>query len=101
MAFANIEMVTGMLAKTGFEKVMTEEVDTQLTPLGAAADVTAMMLVIGPFRAVVSQYATEGNEDDVMDEIAESMTEGYGAFATPQGVRFPAQVIYYTARRAK
>ncbi len=99
MAFANIEMVTDLLSKTGFADVTAEEVDTYLTPDGAAADITAMMLAIGPFRGAVSQFAKPGAEGTAMDTIAKAMTEGYGAFAGEQGVRVPARVIFYRATR--
>lgn len=99
MAFANVDMVTNLLSKTGFDGIAYEEVDTHLTPIGAAADITAMMLAIGPFRGVVAQFAAAGAEGAAMDAIAEHMTAGYGAFATDQGVRVPARIIYYTATR--
>ncbi|MEO1153011.1 MAG: class I SAM-dependent methyltransferase [Pseudomonadota bacterium] len=101
MAFANIEMVTDVLSKTGFGDVAAEEVDTHLTPIGAAADITAMMLAIGPFRGAVSQFAKPGAEGAALDAIARSMTEGYGAFAVEQDIRVPARVIYYTATRLR
>jgi len=99
MAFADSEMVTGLLSETGFGQVAAEEVDTHLTPIGAAADITAMMLAIGPFRGAVSQFAATGREGAAIDAIAQSMTEGYGTFATDEGVRVPARVIYYSATR--
>lgn len=97
MAFANVEMVTDLLSKTGFADVSAEEVDTHLTPIGAAADITAMMLAIGPFRGAVSQFAKPGAEGTAMDAVAKGMTEGYGAFAGEQDVRVPARVIFYSA----
>ncbi len=100
MAFADVDMVTDLLSETGFGQVAAEEVDTHLTPIGAAADITAMMLALGPFRGAVSQFAAAGAEGATIDAIAESMTDGYGAFATDKGVRVPARVIYYTANRA-
>ncbi len=99
MAFANVEMVTDLLARAGFADVAAEEIDTHLTPIGAAADITAMMLAIGPFRGAVSQFAKPGKEGAAMDAIAKGMTEGYGAFAVAQDVRVPARVIFYSATR--
>lgn len=99
MAFANEEMVTDLLSKTGFADVAAEEIDTHLTPIGAAADITAMMLAIGPFRGAVSQFAKPGEEGSAMDSIAKGMTGGYGAFAGEQDVSVPARVIFYTATR--
>jgi len=100
MAFADVEMVTNLLSKAGFDEVATEEVDTHLTPMGAAADITAMMLAIGPFRGAVSQFASAGHEGEVIDAIASGMTNGYDVFTTDQGVRVPARVIYYSAVRS-
>ena len=99
MAFADIEMVTGLLSEAGFHDVAAEEVDTHLIPMGAAADITAMMLAIGPFRGAVSQFASPGRQHDVIEAISKGMTDGYGAFTTDQGVRVPARVIYYSAMR--
>jgi SAM-dependent methyltransferase len=99
MAFANIEMVTGLLSETGFGDVSAEEVDTHLTPIGAAADITAMMLALGPFRGAVSQFTSAGSHDAAMDAVAEGMTQGYSEFGTDEGVRVPARVIYYSAVR--
>ena len=99
MAFANIEMVTGLLSETGFRDVSAEEVDTHLTPIGAAADITAMMLALGPFRGAVSQFASAGSHDAAMDAVAEGMTQGYSEFGTDEGVRVPARVTYYSAVR--
>jgi len=99
MAFANVEMVTDLLSRSGFADVAAEEVDTHLTPVGAAADITTMMLAIGPFRGAVSEFAVPGTEGAAMDAIAKSMIEGYGGFAVGDGVRVPARVIYYSATR--
>lgn len=99
MAFANIEMVTTLLSETGFQKVSAEEVDTHLTPLGAAADITAMMLAIGPFRAAVSRFGNPDAENVILETIGASMTDGYGAFSTGDGIKVPARVIFYTATR--
>lgn len=99
MAFANVEMVTDLLSNAGFGDVASEEVDTHLTPIGAAADITSMMLALGPFRGAVSEFAKPGAEGAAMDAIAKGMTEGYGAYAVEHGVRVPARVIFYTASR--
>jgi len=99
MASANIEMVTGLLSETGFGDVSAEEVDTYLTPIGAAADITAMMLALGPFRGAVSQFASAGSQDAAIGAVAAGMTQGYSEFATDEGVRVPARVIYYSAVR--
>lgn len=99
MAFANIDMVTNLLSETGFEEVSAEEVDTHLTPIGAAADITAMMLAIGPFRGAVSKFGHPDTENAILESIAASMIEGYGAFTSENGIRVPARVIYYTATR--
>lgn len=99
MAFANIEMVTNLLSETGFQKVSAEEVDTHLTPIGAAADITAMMLAIGPFRGVVSKFGNPDAENVILETIRAGMIDGYGAFSTGNGIKVPARVIYYTATR--
>lgn len=99
MAFADITMVTDLLSETGFGQIAAEEVDMHLTPIGAAADITAMMLAIGPFRGAVFKFAAAGREGAAMDTIAQSMIEGYGQFATDGGVRLPARVIHYSATR--
>lgn len=100
MAFANTEMVTNLLSETGFQKVSAEEVDTHLTPIGAAADITAMMLAIGPFRGAISKFGNPDAENVLLETIGASMIDGYGAFATGDGIKVPARVIYYTATRA-
>lgn len=99
MAFANIEVVTNLLSETGFEEVSAEEIDTHLTPIGAAADITAMMLAIGPFRGAISKFGHPDAENAILEAIAASMTNGYGAFSADNGIRVPARVIYYTATR--
>jgi hypothetical protein len=100
LAFADVGRVTGILADAGFEYVASEAFDTHLTPMGAAADITAMLLAVGPVRGAVSQFAAAGSEGDTIDAIAETMTEGFGAFATDQVVRVPARVIHYSATSA-
>lgn len=99
MAFANTEMVTNLLSETGFQKVSAEEVDTHLTPIGAAADITAMMLAIGPFRGAISRFGNPDAENVILETIGASMIDGYGAFASGDGIKVPARVIYYTATR--
>ena len=99
MAFANIEMVTSLLSETGFDEVSAEEVDTHLTPIGAAADITAMMLAIGPFRGAISKFGHPDAENAILESIAASMIDGYGAFTAEDGIKVPARVIYYTATR--
>jgi len=99
MAFADSAKVTTLLSEAGFGEIHAEAVDTHLTPVGAAADVTAMMLAVGPFRGAVAQFAAEGQEGAAIDAIAAMMTEGYGAFAAEQGLRVPARVSYTSATR--
>ncbi len=99
MAFANIEMVSNLLTETGFSEVTAEEVDTHLTPIGAAADITSMMLAIGPFRGAVSKFSNPETENVLLDTIRESMIDGYSAFSTGEGIKVPARVIYYTGTR--
>jgi SAM-dependent methyltransferase len=97
MAFANIEMVTNLLTEIGFSEVTAEEVDTHLTPIGAAADITAMMLAIGPFRGAVSRFGNPAAESVILETIGASMIDGYGTFSTRDGIKVPARIIYYTA----
>ncbi|MFY0690365.1 MAG: methyltransferase domain-containing protein [Paracoccaceae bacterium] len=99
MAFANIGMVTNLLSEAGFAEVSAEEVDTHLTPICAAADITAMMLAIGPFRGATSRFGHPDAQNAILESIAARMIDGYGAFATGDGIRVPARVIYYMATR--
>lgn len=101
MAFADAGMVTDLISQAGFEDVSAEEVDTKLTPIGAAADITAMMLAIGPVRGAVSKFAHPDAEAEILEAIAAQMTDGYGSFAAEDGVRVPARVIFYTAMRVQ
>lgn len=99
MAFANIGMVTNLLSESGFQNVSAEEVDTHLTPIGAAADITAMMLAIGPFRGAISKFGEPEAENALLEIIEASMIDGYGAFAAGDSIKVPARVIFYTASR--
>jgi len=99
LAFANIEMVTNLLSESGFQNVSAEEVDTHLTPIGAAADITAMMLAIGPFRGAISKFGEPEAENALLEIIEASMIDGYGAFAAGDSIKVPARVIFYTASR--
>lgn len=100
MAFADTARVTDLMSGAGFGDVSAEEVDTHLTPIGAAADVTAMMLAVGPFRGAVSRFARQGQEGALIDAIAARVTEGYGSFATADGIRVPARVVFYKGTKA-
>ncbi|CAN0599797.1 unnamed protein product, partial [Ectocarpus sp. 12 AP-2014] len=89
MAFANTEMVSNLLTESGFGEVTAEEVDTHLTPIGAAADITAMMLAIGPFRGAVSKFSGPETKNAILDTIGASMIDGYSAFSTGDGTKVP------------
>jgi SAM-dependent methyltransferase len=99
MAFADVGMVTRLLEAAGLDAIAAEEEETHLTPMGAAADITAMMLAIGPARGAVARFAPEGSEAAILDAVSAQVTDGYGAFASGDGIRVPARVIHYSARR--
>ena len=100
MSFADSDMVMTLLSETGFTEISAEEVDTHLTPVGAAADVAAMMMAVGPVPEAIARFAPDGDESALMDAIAERMSDGYGSFHTDDGIRVPARVIYYKATKA-
>lgn len=95
LAFRNIDRVTGILESAGFDAIEAEAKSLLLTPAGTLEDVAMQATSIGPAARAIEHF--EAGQADV-DAIASAVTERFGEYLTPQGVRVPAQINFFTAR---
>jgi len=95
MAFQDVERVTGLFNAAGLS-VQVETHDMHLTPLGTLSDVVALSTRVGPAARIMGLF--EGTEEDAA-AIAEGVADAFSAHVTPDGVRLPALINLFQARR--
>lgn len=96
-AFAEIDYVTGILDKAGLTGTEGAETDTHLFIPGTAEDAADLATSIGPVAVLMREK--NGTEDDRI-AISADVAQRLAAYAGPEGVRVPAVVNLFSARRA-
>ncbi|MEQ8899199.1 MAG: class I SAM-dependent methyltransferase [Roseovarius sp.] len=96
MAFAELDYVRGILDSAGLEEISAEEVALDLTPMGTVEEVAKFATHIGPASRVLMEK--DGTKEDKA-AIIDALAERFQAFATPEGVRVPAVLTLFGARR--
>ncbi|MGZ2257884.1 class I SAM-dependent methyltransferase [Roseobacter sp. A03A-229] len=95
-AFRETARVRGILSKAGFDRIEAETVEIALTPPGTRADVAEMATSIGPAARTVEYF--QGSAADSA-AITAKVEEALRPFETPEGVRVPAEINFFSARR--
>ena len=98
LAFADRDMVVGRLCRQGrVAKDVAAEAETVRTHAAGYGldEVAGMALHLGPVARILAERAAP--EEDGQ-RIRQAISEGYAAFATPDGIRVPAAINVFTAR---
>ncbi|MCB2094238.1 MAG: hypothetical protein H6901_10805 [Rhodobacteraceae bacterium] len=100
MAFADADRVLGLLGAAGWHDARAEDVNLDLTPLGTPQDVAAMLFTLGPSADMAGEQAASA-EDAARTSAAikAGIASGFAPFQGPNGIRVPARVRYFSARR--
>ncbi len=94
-AFRSPEKVTGILSSAGFAEVEAETVTLYLTPSGNTEDAAWLATSVGPAVRTIAHF--QGSDADAA-AIANRIAREFDAFETPQGIRIPADLVFYHAR---
>ena len=94
LAFRNTDRVVRILEQAGFADINAEVENLLLTPVGDMVQVASHAASIGPAARAIEHF--EATPQDV-EAIAARVAEDFAAYATPQGVRVPAEINFFTA----
>lgn len=97
-AFRDLTRVEGILRRAGFDAVRSEVAEIALTPPGSRAEVAAMATSIGPAARTVEYF--QGSAEDTA-AITRHVEDALAGFETAAGVRVPAELNFFQARRPK
>lgn len=96
-AFTDRDHVAGLLAAAGFTGIAAEALRTELHLEGTAGDAAALAAAIGPVNYVVR---VRGGTESDRAAIAADLATRFRRFETPQGMRMPAVMNLFAARRS-
>lgn len=97
-AFRDVTRVTEILSNAGFEEIRSNVSDLRLAPTGTLREVARMATSVGPAARTVDHF--QGSAEDSA-AIANAVREAFEPFETPDGVRVPAEINFFQARRAE
>lgn len=95
-AFAERGYVAGLLAAAGFDDIAAEALRTVLHFDGTAIDAAALAAAVGPVNYVVR---VKGGTEADRAAIAADLATRLRPFETPRGLRVPAVMNLFAARR--
>lgn len=94
LAFRNTQRVVRILEDAGFTDINAETETLLLTPIGDLNRVATHAASIGPAARAVEYFeATPQDFEAIVARVAAEFTD----YATPEGVRVPAAINYFTA----
>jgi len=96
MAFAELDYVRGILDSAGLREVTAKEVAVDLTPMGTVLHVAKFAAHLGPAARVLME---KGGTIEDKAAIIDALAEDFQPYATRDGVRVPAVLTLYGARR--
>jgi SAM-dependent methyltransferase len=97
MAFRDIPRLIRLLSEAGFADVSGERADIDLHHPGDAAEGARLASQIGPIARILREK--DGTPEDHAAILAALTTE-FAAFRAPDGLRIPAGINLFTARRS-
>lgn len=95
LAFRNIDRVVGILTAAGFDAIDANVEQLLLTPPGNLAEVGVHAASIGPAARTIEHFEA-GRAD--FEAIARSIAQSFAGYVTPDGVKVPAEINFFTAR---
>ena len=96
LSFADIDYVLGILDEAGFANCAGELETVSLFYPGAVEDPAHVASEIGPSAVIMREY--NGDSEDLA-AIQRETTRGFQQFAVEGGVRIPAQLNFFDARK--
>ena len=94
MAFQDTERVLGLFAKAGLRDANFEVVNVPLRPPGIVEEVAEIASSVGPASRILRE---KGGTAEDAQAIAQIVALEYAQYATPEGVRIPTQLNFYSA----
>lgn len=93
MAFEDTARVIGLFQQAGLPDARAEVVNLSLLPNGGLKDVAHMATSVGPaLRIMKTMKGTEADAQAIAAEVATAFEK----YVTPEGVRVPARLNYYS-----
>ncbi|MGC1497250.1 MAG: class I SAM-dependent methyltransferase [Sulfitobacter sp.] len=96
-AFRDPARVLEILAQAGLHDAQCDTAEVMLTPRGNLADFADMVLSIGPSDAAITHFNAD---PDQVAALREMLQDIYAQFDGPEGLRIPAEINFFTARKA-
>lgn len=91
----DVDSTEAMLTAAGLTQVHANAQRIALTPQGTAKDLADMMCEIGPAKSALTEY---GADAPARAALIDKIVEALEVFATPQGLRIPAEINFFTAQ---
>ena len=95
-AFADRDRVTGLLAAAGLADATAETRAIELHHPGGIAAIAGLAAEVGPTPRAIRER--NGTPEDLAAIVA-GVAETFAVYATPDGVRIPAEIHLFRARR--
>lgn len=96
-ALRDIARVTEMFRAAGLGDVEASAVPLHLTPQGDTDDVSALMCEIGPAQSALAYFEAD---DAARENLRKAISEALAVYSSPEGIRIPALINIYSARKA-
>lgn len=97
LGFQNIEHVADALGRAGFTNIEAECVTATFRHPGPIEKVAALAANIGPAARIIKKYG--GGPADI-DAIGAHVMRSFRQFDTPEGLRIPARLNFFTAENS-
>jgi SAM-dependent methyltransferase len=94
-ALRDVDRVLEILTAAGFAEGAADPQQMLLTPDGTAQDMAEMMCEIGPAKGALSEYKADA---PARAALIAKLVQALEVYATPQGLRIPAEINFFTAR---
>lgn len=96
LALRDVDKGLGLLRAAGLADTAVEEVTLALTPSGSAQDVAELMCRIGPADRALSYFQSPPAERAA---FVTTLADALQVYQTPEGIRIPALINFFTARK--
>ncbi|WP_299614568.1 class I SAM-dependent methyltransferase [uncultured Tateyamaria sp.] len=95
-AFENDTRILAMMADAGIDTAQVKTVQIDLTPPGDIAHTAALMMEIGPAEAAVKHHEADAQ---AASQVQTAVADAIAPFDTGAGLRIPACIHIYSARK--
>lgn len=95
-ALRDTALVEGILARIGMVEIRSDVVTLDLTPSGPARAVAEVMCEIGPAQVALEHFEAD---EALRKTLITALSEALAPFETAQGLRIPASINFFTARK--